>query len=92
MESYREAVRRQIRMGADCIKVYATCSGGQPCSHEKAPAVFLKDELEAVVQTARTRELKVAAHAHTTVGINLALEAGGFHRARLLVDDTSYRL
>jgi len=79
-------------MGADCIKVYATCSGGQPCSHEKAPAVFLKDELEAVVQTARTRELKVAAHAHTTAGINLALEAGGFHRARLLVDDTSYRL
>jgi imidazolonepropionase-like amidohydrolase len=76
VESCREAVRRQIQMGADFIKVYATCSGGQPCSHEKAPAVFLKDELEAVVQTAKTREMKVAAHAHTTAGINLALEAG----------------
>lgn len=93
VESCREAVRRQIRMGADFIKVYATCSGGQPCSHEKAPAVFLKDELEAVVQTARTRELKVAAHAHTTAGINLALEAGvdSIEHGSWL-DDTSYHL
>lgn len=76
VESCREAVRRQIQLGADFIKVYATCSGSQPCSHEKAPAVFLRDEIEAVVQTAHTRELKVAAHAHTTAGINLALESG----------------
>ena len=93
VESCREAVRRQIRMGADFIKVYATCSGGQPCSHEKAPAIFLKDELEAVVQTARTRELKVAAHAHTTAGINLALEAGvdSIEHGSWL-DDASYQL
>jgi len=93
VESCREAVRRQIRMGADFIKVYATCSGSQPCSHEKAPAVFMKDELEAVVATARTRELKVAAHAHTTAGINLALEAGvdSIEHGSWL-DDTSYRL
>ncbi len=76
VESCRQAVRRQIAMGADFIKVYATCSGSQPCAHEKAPAVFLRDELQAVVDTAKTRELKVAAHAHTTAGINLALEAG----------------
>ena len=76
VESCREAVRRQIGMGADLIKVYVTCSGSQPCAHEAGPALFLRDELVAVVETARTRELKVAAHAHTTAGINLALEAG----------------
>lgn len=93
VESCREAVRRQIQMGADFIKVYATCSGGQPCSHEKAPAVFLKDELEAVVQTARSRELKVAAHAHTTAGINLALDSGvdSIEHGSWL-DEESYRL
>ena len=76
VESCREAVRRQIGMGADLIKVYVTCSGSQPCAHEAGPALFLRDELVAVIETARTRELKVAAHAHTTAGINLALEAG----------------
>ena len=93
VESCREAVRLQISMGADFIKVYATCSGSQPCAHEKAPAVFLADELCAVVETAKTRELKVAAHAHTTAGINLALESGvdSIEHASWL-DDTSERL
>ena len=92
-DSCRQAVRRQIAMGADFIKVYATCSGSQPCAHELAPAVFLLDELQAVVTTAKTRELKVAAHAHTTAGINLALEAGvdSIEHASWL-NDTSYRL
>ena len=76
VESCRQAVRRQIAMGADVIKVYATCSGSQPCAHKDAPGVFLMDELVAAVETARTRQLKVAAHAHTTAGINMALEAG----------------
>ena len=65
-----------MRCCCTLIKIYVTCSGTQPCAHKDAPAVFLKDELVAAVETARTRELKVAAHAHTTAGINLALEAG----------------
>ena len=93
VDSCREAVRRQIAMGADFIKVYATCSGAQPCAHESAPSVFLLDELRAVVATAQTRELKVAAHAHPTAGINLALEAGvdSIEHASWL-DETSYQL
>ena len=93
VDSCRQAVRRQIAMGADFIKVYATCSGAQPCAHEKAPAVFMLDELKAVVETAKTRELKVAAHAHTTAGINLALQAGvdSVEHASWL-NDTSYDL
>ena len=76
VESCRKAVRKQIDMGADVIKIYVTCSGSKPCGREKAPALFLEDELKAVVETAQTREMKVAAHAHGTAGINAALRAG----------------
>lgn len=74
--SCRRATREQIDMGADVIKIYATCSGGKPCGTEHAPAVFMQDELNAVLATAATRELKVAAHAHGTAGINLAASSG----------------
>ena len=76
VESCRRATREQIDMGADVIKVYATCSGSKPCGYEGAPSVFLEDELRAVVETAASRELKVAAHAHGTGGINLAAKSG----------------
>ena len=76
VESCRRATREQIDMGADVIKVYATCSGSKPCGYEGAPSVFLEDELIAVVATAATRELKVAAHAHGTTGVNLAAQSG----------------
>ena len=76
VESCRRATREQIDMGADVIKVYATCSGSKPCGYQGAPSVFLADELKAVVETAITRELKVAAHAHGTDGINLAAASG----------------
>jgi len=76
VESCRRATREQIDMGADVIKVYATCSGSKPCGYEGAPSVFIEDELRAVVETAGTRELKVAAHAHGTGGINLAAVSG----------------
>ena len=76
VDSCRRETREQIDMGADLIKVYATCSGGKPCGHEHAPPVFLEDELRAIVETAATRELKVAAHAHGTAGINLAASVG----------------
>ena len=74
--SCRAAVRRQIAMGADWIKLYATCSGSKPCGRESAPPVFLRDEIAAVIATAGTHQIPVAAHAHGTAGINAALEAG----------------
>lgn len=75
-ESCRKAVRRQIDMGVDMIKIYVTCSGSQPCGREEAPSSFRDDELVAIVETASTRELPVAAHAHSTAGVNAALRAG----------------
>lgn len=74
--SCRKAVRRQIDMGADWIKVYVTCSGSKPCGREFAPAVFLQDELQTVIDTAASFQIPVAAHAHGTDGINKAIRAG----------------
>lgn len=74
--SCKEAVRSQIEMGADWIKIYATCSGSKPCGREFAPGVFTQDELAAIIEAANTREIPVAAHAHGTAGINDALRAG----------------
>ncbi len=76
VDSCRKAVRYQVNMGADWIKIYATCSGSKPCGREKAPPLLLDDELKAIIETARTREVKVAAHAHSTAGINSALRVG----------------
>jgi imidazolonepropionase-like amidohydrolase len=76
VEGCREVTRRQIDRGADLIKIYATCSGSEPCGHQDAPGTFLPDEMEAIISTAHTREKKVAAHAHGEDGIREAVRAG----------------
>lgn len=76
VDTCRRAVRQQIEQGVDLIKVYVTCSGSRPCGSKDAPALFLDDELRAIVEIAATRQMKVAAHAHGTAGINAALHAG----------------
>ena len=76
VESCRRATRVQIDMGADLIKVVATCSGSKPCGNEFASALVLEDEFRAIVEVAGSRDLKVAAHAHGTDGINLAARLG----------------
>ena len=71
----RRAVRKQIQLGADVIKIAAT---GGVLSHEKdgSRPQFSQAEMEAVVQTAADYGLKVAAHAHGAEGIKRALRAG----------------
>ena len=76
VETCKKAVRRQSEMGADLIKVYATCSGSKPCGSQSAPPVFLEKEMKAVIETANSRGLKVTAHGHSTAGINQALRLG----------------
>ena len=76
VESCRRATREQIDRGADLIKVYATCSGSKTCGLQGAPSTFVPDELEAIVDVAKTRQVKVAAHAHGEDGIRLALRSG----------------
>lgn len=74
-EDCRRAVRDQIGLGAEVIKITATggvlsnVAGG--LNQQMMP-----DEMSAVVQTAKSFGRKVAAHAHGVDGINAALRAG----------------
>ncbi len=71
----RKAVRYQIKLGADCIKLTAT-GGVLSASTAGLRQHFFDDELKAVIDTAHSMGRKVAAHAHGLDGINAALRAG----------------
>ncbi len=71
----REAVRAQVKRGADLIKLTAT---GGVLSNTAAGVEqqFFQDELDAIVETGHLLGRKVAAHAHGATGIKAALRAG----------------
>ena len=74
-EQIRQAVRLQIKYGADVIK---TCATGGVLSEGDAVGAtqYSFEELKALVDEANKLERKVAAHAHGTEGIKLAVRAG----------------
>jgi len=85
----RAAVRRQVKRGADVIKVTAT--GG--VLSETATGTgqqFTDEELRAIADTAHSLGRKVTAHAHAAAGINAALRAGfdSIEHAMWADDDT----
>lgn len=70
-----KAVRNQIKLGADWIKVTAT-GGVLSASTAGLAQHFTDAELDAIVRTAHSLGRKVAAHAHGVDGINAAIRAG----------------
>jgi imidazolonepropionase-like amidohydrolase len=74
-DQIRAAVRYQIKYGADVIK---TCATGGVLSQGDAVGAtqYSYDELKVLVEEANKLERKVAAHAHGTEGIKLAVRAG----------------
>jgi len=74
-DQIRAAVRYQAKYGADVIK---TCATGGVLSEGDAVGVpqYTYDELKAMVDEATKLERKVAAHAHGTEGIKIAVRAG----------------
>jgi imidazolonepropionase-like amidohydrolase len=72
----RRAVREQVWVGADIIKITAT---GGVLSNTAAGLnqQFSDAELAAIVETAHRMGRKVTAHAHGVDGINSFLKAGG---------------
>ena len=74
-EQIRAAVRYQAKYGADVIK---TCATGGVLSEGDAVGVpqYTYEELKALVDEATKLERKVAAHAHGTEGIKIAVRAG----------------
>jgi imidazolonepropionase-like amidohydrolase len=74
-DQVRAAVRYQVKYGADVIK---TCATGGVLSEGDAVGAtqYSFDELKALVEEANKLDRKVAAHAHGTEGIKLAVRAG----------------
>ena len=74
-DEIRAAVRYQIKYGADVIK---TCATGGVLSEGDAVGAtqYTYEELKAMVEEATKLERKVAAHAHGTEGIKIAVRAG----------------
>ncbi len=75
VDECRKAVRYQVKYGADVIKMVAT---GGVLSEGDAVGVtqYSLEEMKAIVDEAKLLDRKVAAHAHGTEGIKLAVEAG----------------
>ncbi len=73
VDGVRRATREQIAAGADWIKVYADY---RRRSDGKSYPTFSQDELDAVVDEARSVGLPVAAHAVTDEAIRRAVRAG----------------
>lgn len=73
VDGVRGAVREQIARGADWIKVYADYIRGLDI--EATPS-FSQEELNALVDEARSAKRLVAAHATTDEGIRRAVLAG----------------
>ncbi len=71
----RAAVRRQVKRGADVIKVTAT-GGVMSETATGTGQQFTDEELKAIAETAHSLGRKVTAHAHAREGIEAALRAG----------------
>jgi len=87
----RKAARRQLKAGADVIKVMAT-GGVLTQGVEPGAAQLTPDELSAAIEEAHKAGKKVATHAQGTTGVLNAVRAGvdsvehGFHLNEEIVD------
>jgi imidazolonepropionase-like amidohydrolase len=75
VDEVRSAVRRNVRAGADFIKVMATGGFGTVGSSPTTPE-YSSAEMSALVEEAHRLNKKVAAHAHGGAGVDQAIEAG----------------
>lgn len=75
-DSCRKTTRDMIRDGADWIKIYSSCSGGQLCSNEDGSPMFFDDEIKAITDVANKYSVKVAAHSHPRDSALMVLEYG----------------
>ena len=75
VEELRKRVRNNIKWGADVIKFAAT-AGVLSEEESVGAAQYSLEEMKAIVDEAHRWGKRVAAHAHGTEGIKLAIEAG----------------
>lgn len=73
-DGFRRGVREEIRRGAEIIKVFLT--SGHGVSGPQAEMELLREELQAIIETAHQRRVKVRAHIATREAILTAVELG----------------
>ena len=74
-EEILHAVRRQVKLGADCIKIMSTGGNFTPRSNPRR-AQFSLQLLQDAVDDAHRLEVPVASHCHGTEGIVNSVNAG----------------
>jgi imidazolonepropionase-like amidohydrolase len=74
-DACRQAVRQQVKNGADLIKITAT-GGVLSVARDGYRPAFTQEELNAIIETANDFGIHVAAHAHGDEGMRRAVEAG----------------
>jgi imidazolonepropionase-like amidohydrolase len=75
-DAVRAAVRYQVKYGADVIKTCATAGVLSEGMAVVGTTQYTYEELKAMVDEATKLNRKVAAHAHGTEGIKIAVRAG----------------
>lgn len=74
-DQFRDAVRFQVKYGADVIKICAT-GGVLSLADEVDTPQLTQEEMNAIVDEAHRLRKKVAAHAHGAEGAKAAVRAG----------------
>ena len=74
-DAFKQLVRRQVKYGADFIKIMAAGGFSSPGDDPGDPQLD-KDELRAIIETARSLSTPVMAHAYTSPVIDMLIELG----------------
>lgn len=73
-DDFRKAVREEIKLGVDIIKLYPT--GGHGLLWDEDTMTMSQDEIDAATNTAHERGRKIRGHIISKKGILAALDAG----------------
>lgn len=89
-EFFRDAVRHEVKLGADFIKIMAT--GGFFTPNDSPEDKQLSyDELKSIIETAHSLNTTVTAHAYTSELVTIMAELGidGIEHASLIDENTA---
>ncbi|AOB29602.1 peptidase M38 [Bordetella sp. H567] len=90
VDEVRKAVRQELQMGADQIKIMASGGVASP-TDPIASFGYSEDEIRAIVAEARGRQTYVLAHAYTAEAISRAVKCGvrTIEHGNLIDEDTA---
>ncbi|HTK00272.1 MAG TPA: amidohydrolase family protein [Bordetella sp.] len=90
VDEVRKAVRQELQMGADQIKIMASGGVASP-TDPIASFGYSEDEIRAIVAEARGRQTYVLAHAYTAEAISRAVKCGvrTIEHGNLIDDDAA---